>query len=272
MADSEPSVLLAGIATTAAALYLYTAVRQLLRLEHKDESLPKMILIPGLAALVLHAVVIFDSATSFSSSFGFYKVASIVFWLMGLLSVLGLAVRPLQTLLIAIFPLGALSVMVATLAPDTARPMTDIPRGLLLHISTSVISYALFALATLQGLLVLQQSRLLRQHKTRGLVRRLPPLEATERMMFELIGTGIVVLSISIVAGFFYVDDLLAQHLIHKTVLTLIAWWGYIVLVTGQWRHGWRINTAVMLSASAFTLLTIGFFGSKLVLELVLAG
>ena len=91
-------------------------------------------------------------------------------------------------------------------------------------------------------------------------------------MMFELIGTGIVVLSISIVAGFFYVDDLLAQHLIHKTVLTLIAWWGYIVLVTGQWRHGWRINTAVMLSASAFTLLTIGFFGSKLVLELVLTG
>ena len=68
MADSEPTVLLAGIATMAAALYLYTAVRQLLRLEHKDESLPKMILIPGIAALLLHAVVIFDSATSLSSS------------------------------------------------------------------------------------------------------------------------------------------------------------------------------------------------------------
>ena len=51
MANSEPTVLLAGIATTAAALYLYTAVRQLLRLEHKDESLPKMILIPGLVRL-----------------------------------------------------------------------------------------------------------------------------------------------------------------------------------------------------------------------------
>ena len=72
MANSEPTVLLAGIATTAAALYLYTAVRHLLRLEHKDESLPKMILIPGLVALMLHAMVIFDSATSFSSSFGFY--------------------------------------------------------------------------------------------------------------------------------------------------------------------------------------------------------
>ncbi|MEC7959613.1 MAG: cytochrome c biogenesis protein CcsA, partial [Pseudomonadota bacterium] len=60
------------------------------------------------------------------------------------------------------------------------------------------------------------------------------------------------------------------QHLIHKTVLTVIAWIVYGILTTGHFRHGWRVNTAVMLCASGFALLTLGFYGSKLVLELVL--
>ena len=270
MPYSDVSQLLALMATGAAALYLYTAVRQLLRLEKREETLSKAVLVPGLIALALHGSVIYAGATSVSASFGFYKVASITFWLMGVLSVLIVIARPLQTLLIAIFPLAAISVLVATLTPETARPMTETPRGLLLHISTSIIAYALFGLAMLQGLLVLQQSRLLRQHKTRGLIRRLPPLDATEQLMFELILTGTVILSVSIVAGIYYVEDLFAQHLIHKTVLTVIAWIVYGILTTGHFRHGWRVNTAVMLCASGFALLTLGFYGSKLVLELVL--
>ena len=270
MPDSDVSQLLALMAPGAAALYLYTAVRQLLRLEKREETLSKAVLVPGLIALALHGSVIYAGATSVSASFGFYKVASITFWLMGVLSVLIVIARPLQTLLIAIFPLAAISVLVATLTPETARPMTETPRGLLLHISTSIIAYALFGLAMLQGLLVLQQSRLLRQHKTRGLIRRLPPLDATEQLMFELILTGTVILSVSIVAGIYYVEDLFAQHLIHKTVLTVIAWIVYGILTTGHFRHGWRVNTAVMLCASGFALLTLGFYGSKLVLELVL--
>ena len=271
MPESDVSQLLALAATGAAALYLYTAVRQLLRLEKREETLSKVVLVPGLIALALHGYVIYSGATSVSASFGFYKVASITFWLMGVLSVLIVIARPLQTLLIAIFPLAAISVLVATLTPETARPMTETPRGLLLHISTPIIAYALFGLAMLQGLLVLQQSRLLRQHKTRGLIRRLPPLDATEQLMFELMLTGTVILSISIVAGIYYVEDLFAQHLIHKTVLTVIAWIVYAILTTGHFRHGWRVNTAVMLCASGFALLTLGFYGSKLVLELVLS-
>jgi ABC-type uncharacterized transport system permease subunit len=271
MPDSEISQLLALTATGAAALYLYAAARQLLRLEKREDTLPKAVLIPGLLALALHGLVIYTGTTSVSASFGFYKVASITFWLMGVLSVAIVIARPMQTLLIAIFPLAAISLLVATLTPETARPMTETPRGLLLHISTSIIAYALFGLGMLQGLLVLQQSRLLRQHKTRGLIRRLPPLDATEQLMFELILSGTVILSVSIVAGIYYVQDLFAQHLIHKTVLTVIAWIVYAILTVGHIRHGWRVNTAVMLCGSGFALLTVGFYGSKLVLELVLS-
>ena len=190
MAGFATNEVLAVAATLAAALYLYTAVQQLLRLERREENLPRAILIPAVVALLLHGFVIFDSSATVGGNFGFYRVASLTFWLMGVLSLIILAVRPLQTLLMAIFPLAAIAILVATLTPETARPMTDTPRGLLLHISTSIIGYALLGLATLQGLLVLQQSRLLRQHKTRGLIRLLPPLDRTEQVMHELIAMG----------------------------------------------------------------------------------
>ena len=64
MPDSDVSQLLALMATGAAALYLYTAVRQLLRLEKREETLSKAVLVPGLIALVLHGYVIYAGATS----------------------------------------------------------------------------------------------------------------------------------------------------------------------------------------------------------------
>ena len=270
MAGFATNQVLAVAATLAAALYLFTAAQQLLRLERREQKLPNAILFPAIAALLLHGFVIYDSSASVGANFGFYRVASLTFWLMGVLSLLILAFRPLQTLLMGIFPLAAIAILVATLTPETARPMTDTPRGLLLHISTSIIGYALLGLATLQGLLVLQQTRLLRQHKTRGLIRLLPPLDSTEQVMHELIAMGTLVMAISIVAGFYYVDDLFAQHLIHKTVLTIIAWLLFAVVSVRHIRYGWRVNTAVMLCCSGFALLTLGFYGSKLVLELVL--
>ena len=104
MAGFATNEMLAVAATLAAALYLYTAVQQLLRLERREEKLPRAILMPAVAALLLHGFVIFDSSATVGGNFGFYRVASLTFWLMGVLSLLILAVRPLQTLLMAIFP------------------------------------------------------------------------------------------------------------------------------------------------------------------------
>ena len=89
--------------------------------------------------------------------------------------------------------------------------------------------------------------------------------------MYELIAMGTLVMAVSIFAGFYYVDDLFAQHLIHKTVLTIIAWLLFAIISIRNLQYGWRVNTAVMLCCSGFALLTIGFYGSKLVLELVLS-
>jgi ABC-type uncharacterized transport system permease subunit len=78
------------------------------------------------------------------------------------------------------------------------------------------------------------------------------------------------VLTLSLFSGFIFVRDLFAQHLIHKTVLSCLAWVVFAVLLFGRWRFGWRGRVARTWTLSGFALLGLAYFGSKIVLETIL--
>ena len=98
----------------------------------------------------------------------------------------------------------------------------------------------------------------------------LPPLDALEKLMFRLIGAGFVMLTLSLFTGFVFVTNLFTQHLIHKTVLSLIAWTIFGVLLIGRIRIGWRGRSALGWTLSGFGVLALAYFGAKFVLEDVL--
>jgi len=91
-----------------------------------------------------------------------------------------------------------------------------------------------------------------------------------ESLLFQMLGTGIVFLTISLVSGFLFIEDLFAQHLVHKTVLSILAWIIFTGLLIGRSRYGWRGQTAIQWTLIGFVLLLLAYFGSKLVLELIL--
>ena len=49
-----------------------------------------------------------------------------------------------------------------------------------------------------------------------------------------------------------------------------MAWSVFGVLLWGRWRFGWRGRTAIRWTLSGFTFLALAYFGSKLMLELIL--
>jgi ABC-type uncharacterized transport system permease subunit len=67
-----------------------------------------------------------------------------------------------------------------------------------------------------------------------------------------------------------FINDIFAQHLVHKTLLSFLAWLVFGVLLWGRWRYGWRGSLAVRLTLAGTLLLLVGYFGSKLVLENIL--
>ncbi|MCB1717000.1 MAG: cytochrome c biogenesis protein CcsA, partial [Candidatus Competibacteraceae bacterium] len=70
--------------------------------------------------------------------------------------------------------------------------------------------------------------------------------------------------------GFLFFVDIFAQHLVHKTILSIIAWLLFGILLWGHRRYGWRGPIAVRWTLGGFIVLMLAYFGSKLVLELIL--
>ena len=152
-------------------------------------------------------------------------------------------------------------------AGEAARPLAH---GIGLHVLLSVLAQAVIGIAAAQSVLLLIQHRQLKDGHIRGVMRLFPPIQVMETMLFELLWAGLILLSAAVVTGFLYVDNLFAQHLVHKTVLTLIAEGVFAVLLAGHHLLGWRARIAIFMTLAGFALLVLGFFGSQLVLEYIL--
>ncbi len=137
------------------------------------------------------------------------------------------------------------------------------------HILLSMAAAALLFAAAVTAILLVFLDRRLRTRRIADLPSVLPPLDALEKLMFRLIAAGFGLLTLALITGFVFVTNLFTQNLVQKTVLSLIAWLLFAVLLIGRWRFGWRGRSAVRWTLSGFAILAVAYFGVKFVLEYV---
>ncbi len=261
-------------AVAAVVLYLVTSAALTLRLAGHLSSLRVSrctVLLLGFGAVVLHALVLYpELMTGRGLDMGFFNAASLVALLMVALLLLTALRQPVENLGIPVLPLAAVTLALAAWNPGDPRDITHTSWQLDLHILFSVLAYSLFALAAVQAVLLQVQDRHLRARRPGGFIRALPPLEVMEGLLFQMIATGFALLSAALLTGMVFLEDIFAQHLVHKTVLSIISWFIFGTLLWGRWKFGWRGRTAIRWTLSGFVFLVLAYFGSKLVLELIL--
>ncbi len=135
------------------------------------------------------------------------------------------------------------------------------------HILLSMAAAALLLAAAVNALLLVFLERRLRSRRLVDIPTVLPPLDTLERVMFRLIGAGFAFLTLALFTGFVFVTNLFTQLLLQKTVLSLVAWLLFGILLIGRIRFGWRGRSAVQWTLSGFAVLAVAYFGSKFVLE-----
>ena len=201
---------------------------------------------------------------------GVFEAASTVCWAAVLGILIGPLGRTLKDLGLALLPLAALAVVLAAIWPASGPLTVHGGPGTRVHVVLSIVAAALLTLAACQGvLLALAEARLTRKRPL-GPPGVMPALQVRETLLFQTLWAGFFALSLSLVTGVVFVDDLLGQHLAHKTVLSIAAWAVFAGLLWGRVRHGWRGRTATRWTLSGFVLLGLAYFGSKVILELVL--
>lgn len=222
------------------------------------------------AAIVLHAEFILHGIiTPRGLNLGFFNAASLIGWMMAVLALITAVREPGENLGIVVMPLAGLTLLLHLFfGPVPLRePLTP---GLDAHIFFSVLAYSILAIAAVQGLLLALQEHQLRNRRPGGFVRALPPMQTMEDLLFQLLHLGFALLTVAVISGFVFLQNIFAQHLVQKTVLSLIAWIVFGILLWGRHHSGWRGQKAIRWTMGGFIALMLAYFGSKLVLELIL--
>ncbi len=261
------------LVSNAAAIALYLAASGYLAttLFHKRSADTNWLLCFTFTALLFHGIGIQGIILGSDGYYlGFYKASSLIFWVINLIVLLSGLKKPLHNLFVFLFPMSTLAVICSMVSESPVIPYSHLGPSIASHILFSFVAYSLLTIATLQALLLAYQNYQLRHKHPTGIVRLLPPLQTMETLMFELLWAGEVLLTLSIITGFLFIQDLFAQHLIHKTVFSLISWLIYAVLLWGRYSRGWRGSVAVRWALGGFIALMLAYFGTKLVLEIIL--
>jgi ABC-type uncharacterized transport system permease subunit len=250
-----------------------------------------------LAALVLHSLSVLSAmgllqfpAKGADLRFGFASALSATF-LVGvtLLCVQALRAR-LDALVGVILPVAAVAALLPLFFPGIDLSEFASKPLFLPHLLVGTMAYGVLLLAAVHALLMLAAEANLHPwdaaseasgsaREGRSLKRlfshwidSLPPLLVMERILFQFIAVGFVLLCLTVLSGIVFSDEVFGRgpRMDHKTTFTLIAWAIFGALLVGRWRWGWRGRAALRVTVAGFAMLLLAYVGSRFVLEVVL--
>jgi ABC-type uncharacterized transport system permease subunit len=223
------------------------------------------------AALLAHLAVSWNQlSTTQGIDFSLMPISVAILFVINLIVIVGSLRQPLHNLFLLLFPAAVALLSIAAFFQGDTQSGKVFTLGLGMHILLSVVAYSLMTIAALEAVFLAYQNRQLHQHHTSGLMRVLPPMQTMESLLFTLVATGFILLTLALATGFAFIEDFFAQHLAHKTVFSILAWVVYAILLWGRFQLGWRGKTATLWTLTGFFTLMLAFWGSKFVLEVVL--
>lgn len=275
---------------SAIILYLVCAVLLFLRLKQPATVIPATIvdieadsasqkksltknhiLLLAVLALCLHSLALYNSILSPEGvDLGFNNAMSLVSAFVILFTLTAVWRHPVDIVAVVLMPIAAIALFLDSFGSSQHLLPAGSSSALIFHILSSLIAYSLLTLAALQAILLSIQNKFLHKHQPGGLIKLMPPLRNMEVLLFEVILVGFITLTISLGSGLLYLDNMFAQQLAHKTILSIFAWFVFFILLIGHWILGWRGRTAIRWTLSGFISLMLAYFGSKFVLEIVL--
>lgn len=224
-------------------------------------------------ALALHGWLVYRSLfVNEGMNLGLTNALSAIFWLTALIY-WGTNLRhDLHRLQAFVLPPAAVAVLLQWAFPEQHVLDYAVDPMFRLHLMIAFAAYSLLTFAALHAALMALAERTLHRKPTFIRLPDFPPLIGMERLLFQMVGVGFVLLTLTLISGIVFSEQLFHQafKINHKTVFTIISWLIFGTLLLGRWKQGWRGRVAVRWTLSGFAVLLLAYVGSKFVLEFIL--
>jgi ABC-type uncharacterized transport system permease subunit len=235
---------------------------------NKLSAIASVLIAIGLHIIILRSGILVEP--EMGQNMSMLNVASLVGWLISITMLLASFRLPNTILLPVVYSFTGLLVLLNGLIPNAHVMQISVKPNLLIHISLALFAYACLAIASLYAVQLSYINLRLKEKNASLLHSSLPPLMAVENILFKLLLVGSVLLTLSLVSGFMFLDDMFAKEQAHKTVLSLLAWGLYSIILFGHFAFGWRGKPVIWSTIVGGILLTLAYFGSRFVREVLL--
>jgi ABC-type uncharacterized transport system permease subunit len=176
-----------------------------------------------------------------------------------------------------VMPFAALAAILPPLFPGSLMPVQDQSPAFGWHVVVAVLAYSILTIAAFHAVLMaMQEARLHTRSATTGwlgtAIDQMPALLTMEKLLFRLIGIGFVLLSLTVLSGIVFSEQLFGHALRwnHKNFFALLSWVLFAALLAGRRWRGWRGKTALRFTLAGFATLALAYVGSRFVFEVVL--
>lgn len=218
----------------------------------------------GFFAVFVHAVLLYHWIdVGVGQNLSIFNLLSLVAWLVVLLLLLASFTKPIANLTLIIYPIAAISIILALLFPQFALVNTAANPKQLIHIILSTIAFSILCLAGIQAIMLALQERLLRHKQSMGSFQILPPLEIMESLLFEILILGFIFLTVVVLSSIWAFYPAMYTLFWKKSLLALVAWLVFAVLLAGRWFFGWRGQQVVRWTLSGLFLVMLTYFSSQ---------
>jgi ABC-type uncharacterized transport system permease subunit len=233
----------------------------------KNSGWRRMAIISAVIALICHAVAlqarIFPGGES-GQNLSILNVGSLVSLLICAVMTIVASRNRGWLLLPIVYAFALINLALATFMPNEFITHLEATPGMMIHIGLSLFAYATLIIAALYALQLAWIDYQLKNKKL-AFSNDMPPLMSIERKMFHITQVGVVLLTLTLCTGLFYMQNLFSIENLDKAVLSIIAWFVYIVLLWGHYHEGWRGRRVVWFNVAGAGLLTLAYFGSRLI-------
>jgi ABC-type uncharacterized transport system permease subunit len=178
-----------------------------------------------------------------------------------------------------VMPCACAVALLPLVFPGAIMPLQNQSSAFGWHVAVAVLAYSTLTIAAFHAVLMaLQESRLHARavpaggNWLGGALDQLPALLTMEKLLFRLIWIGFVLLSLTVLSGVVFSEQLFGRALRwdHKNVFALLSWILFAALLAGRYLRGWRGKTALRFTLAGFATLALAYVGSRFVLEVVL--
>lgn len=223
-------------------------------------------------ALIAHLYVVAGAIFMESGqNMSIVNVASLIAWLISASMTVASLYMTTALLLPVVYAFSSVIILLKLFIPSTYIMQISMHPSLVLHVSLALLAYGCLMIALLYALQFGYINARLKQKQTSIVASHLPPLMLVESILFKLLFVGTILLTLSLATGFAFLEDMFAQHQVHKTVLSVIAWLIFVITCIGHYRFGWRGKPVIASTIVATSLFTLAYFGSRFVKEVLLS-